>query len=169
MIGAPRPLLAALALALALGGCGSDAEKKASSAPVGPSTSAPTQAPARTESTQAQPPAQTEPRPTTSTGATTEPGAGDERPISTPVMVTGRGGRVRPKLVQVPAFIAVRITLRSSDQLTYQLDVEGKTIGVDVEKREASLMLGGLRPGKSYVARGPNGMVVISASGEPGP
>lgn len=154
------------AIAIMLSSCGADEEKKASTGPVSPSPSASTP-PVSTPSATA--PAATATPPPAATATRKEPDAGDEEPISTPVMLTGRGAKISPRLVEVPAFIGVRVTLRSSDQLTYQLDFGTKTIGVDVEKRENSVVLSGLRAGRRYVGNGPNGRVVISATGEPGP
>ncbi len=95
-------------------------------------------------------------------------GAGDEQPASSQALFTGRGGRVQPRLVQVPPFIAVRVELRSADGRAYRLRFGGRSIAVGADRRSASSTFDGLRPGRRLVdtraAR-----VTIEASAEPGP
>jgi hypothetical protein len=98
-------------------------------------------------------------------GESGEGGAGDEEPIRSEAAITGRGGRLSPRRVSVPAFIAVRLTLRSGD------GVAGRTLRAS-SGHPGSVTLDGLTPGRSYVARGKRGTagsVVVSASAEPGP
>ncbi len=42
-------------------------------------------------------------------------GAGDEEPARTLALFTGEGGRITPRTVRVPAFISIRVELRSED------------------------------------------------------
>jgi len=94
-------------------------------------------------------------------------GAGDEEAARAPAMFTGRGGRVRPRVVRVPPFLAIRAELRSADGRDYQI-----FFGKKVLRSGKALTLDGLRPGtelRGLVANGGNSVVVIEATAEPGP
>jgi len=118
---------------------------------------------------------QTEPRTQTQTQPSSpedQPGgAGDEEPIRTEALVTGRGGRISPRLVRVPPFIAVRLELRSGDGRSYGLRVAGRRLRVGPERRRDSALLEGLGHGERYLARpiGAGNAVRIEATAEPGP
>jgi len=125
-------------------------------------------------------PAQTAPKkkkpaPTqTSTSPEQQPGgAGDETPIATQALFTGKGGKVSPSRVRVPPFIAVKIVLRAADEKGYTLLVGGKEVAVGEGRTEATLRLDGLRPGAKYVLHNQFGnkpkTLVIVANAEPGP
>src|SRR2546425_9731194 len=93
-------------------GCDGDHASSTPSTPEKPAQTAPA-------------PTQTAPPPSTHT-QTTSPenqpgGAGDEEPIRTQALVTGRGGRISPRVVRVPPLIAVRLELRSGDGRSYGL------------------------------------------------
>ncbi len=176
--------LAALGLALTLGACGDD-EGRVSQEPAGTETSqgtstAPTPsetAPAETETA----PTVTETRPGGAgagssdgrSGGVSAPedrpgGAGDEIPASTLALFTGRAGRISPRIVRVPPFIAVRVELRSGDGATYELSGAGKRLRAAGGSAKP-VVLDGLRPGKRLSLTGTGGGVVIEASAEPGP
>jgi len=99
-------------------------------------------------------------------------GAGDEEPARSPAQLTGRAGRITPRVVRVPPFIAIRVELRSADGRTYQLRLGGRTLRADRDVAAATTDVAGLRPGRRLVARplgrGAN-TVIIEASAEPGP
>ena len=95
-------------------------------------------------------------------------GAGDEQPASSQALFTGKGGAVRPRVVRVPPFIAVRVELRSADGRAYRLRFGRRSIAVGRGRRSASSSFDGLRPGTRLVGTGA-GRVVIEASAEPGP
>ena len=57
-------------------------------------------------------------------------GAGDEIPARSQALISGRGGRLSPRLVRVPPFISVRVELRSTDGARYSLRGGGKTLTV---------------------------------------
>ena len=121
-------------------------------------------------------PTQTAPPTQTQTTQTTSPedepgGAGDEEPIRTEALVTGRGGRISPRSVRVPPFIAVRLELRSGDGRSYGLRVAGRQLRVGPERSRDSVLLEGLGHGERYVARpiGAGNRVTIEATAEPGP
>ena len=98
-------------------------------------------------------------------------GAGDEEPARTEAMLTGRGGRITPRLVRVPPFLAVRVTLRSADGEPYALRIAGRVLRAGGALASASAELDGLRPGKAYVGTEvETGVTVrVEASAEPGP
>ncbi len=172
----PRAPLVALALGVVLAGCGGDDEEESagpalSTPTVSPSTPTVTQPPGETTTGDEAEPAQTETEPEAQTStAPPEDEGGDEEPIRTDAALEGSGGKIRPRTVQVPAFIAVRVTLRSTDGRPYALRVGGKLLAVDVEKPRASALLPGIRPGRTYPVRAlQGGAVKISATAEPGP
>ena len=94
---------------------------------------------------------------------------GDEEPIRSEAVFTGRGGKLTPSRVRVPAFIAIRVILRSGDGGSYSLQIEGNRLSVGSGQQTDELKLPGLLPQKSYRGTGPQGDVRIEASAEPGP
>lgn len=98
-------------------------------------------------------------------------GAGDEEPARTLALFTGRAGRISPRLVRVPAFISVRIELRSADGAAYALRFGNKTIAAGDKLQSASTTIDGLRPGQAITGRptAAGNPVRISATAEPGP
>lgn len=97
-------------------------------------------------------------------------GAGDEEAARAPAMFTGRGGRITPRVVRVPPFLAIAIELRSADGREYALRFDGFTVRADKLGRSAPER-SGLRPGERLVGKPVGGgpSVVIEASAEPGP
>lgn len=173
------PVVAALAAATALAGAGCGGDDEAGTTGGGGAGVASTGATSGTApSTDA--PTQPEPgggrRGETERARTPESqvdgGPGDEIPASGPADFTGRGGRVGPRVVRVPPFLGIGVTLRSADGRAYGLRVAGRTLRVGGSKRTASVRLEGLRPGRSYAGAataGNEGKVRIVASAEPGP
>ena len=86
-------------------------------------------------------------------------------------MFTARAGRITPRLVRVPPFIAVRAELRSADGRAYALTFGNRTIRVGAQISSASTVLDGLRPGRAHTGTpgGSGNRVRIEASAEPGP
>ena len=172
--------VALLAVALGLSACGSDDEEPETQA-----TSPPTQEETATEEetfTEPEPqpePTETEPAgdtETSQTGETTSPedqqgGAGDEEPARTLALFTASNGRIKPRVIRVPAFISVRVELRARDGNSYALSFPGRTIEVSDALGSVSFTLDGLRPGEVVVGRvrGASGRVRIEATAEPGP
>jgi hypothetical protein len=107
---------------------------------------------------------------TTSTSkSTAEQQSGDETPISTQALFTGRGGRITPGRIRVPPFIAVTVVLQSADGRTYAIEVNGHGMATNGRAR---LKLSGLRAGDRYVVTNKSGTparLIIEASAEPGP
>jgi hypothetical protein len=101
---------------------------------------------------------------TTTTSA--EQQSGDETPISTQALFTGRGGVITPRRIRVPPFIAVTVVLQSADGKQYSLSVKGRMLQTT---SKASLRLSGLRAGSKYVLTTAAGSLTIVANAEPGP
>jgi hypothetical protein len=166
--------LSCVALLSAAAGCGGDDEEEGTGARTGPDRS--TQTTGRTETETET--AATEPVPE-ETGETQgalpedQPGgAGDEEPIRSQALFRGRAGRVRPRLVRVPAFIAIRVELRSADGRGYALRFGRRILRADGEVSSVSARFDGLRPGKSLIGEpvgGAGSRVRVEASAEPGP
>ena len=159
--------------AVALAGCGGEEGRvRQDTVDTGatPAATAPAAtSPARTAPTREETVTVPEDDVTTSPSPEDRPGgAGDEQPASSQALFTGRAGSVRPRLVQVPPFIAIRAELRSADGRSYRLRFGGRSIAVDGARRSASTTFDGLRPGRRLVGTGA-GRVVIEASAEPGP
>ena len=95
---------------------------------------------------------------------------GDEEPIRSEAVFTGNGGRLTPREIRVPAFIAIRVILRASDGGSYTLKIGGETLsigggGTGLDEVD----LDGITPNKSYKGTSPQGNVRVVASAEPGP
>ncbi len=166
----PLRSLCAVALigaALALGACGDDDEGRVEQETAATSTSTSTTptdtAPAQTEEETT--PQETEPEDSgsggtggASPGEEQEGGAGDEVAASSQALITGRGGKLSPRLVRVPPFIAIRVELRSADGGSYKLsggrqDRE-RRCATSPRHRPPSTVCG---PGKRLVLHGPLG------------
>lgn len=166
-------------LALSAVGCGADEESKRpkESPPRGEATgSGPTRPPPTATAPSATAPpgdAEAPPRGAERRGENPESlsgGVGDEGAVRAPAMFTGRGGRITPRVVRVPPFLAIAIALRSADGREYTLRFEGFTVGSDKLGRSRP-EISGLRPGERVVGKPVGGgpPVVIEASAEPGP
>ena len=185
------PTLAAVlaaALLLAPAGCGGDDEEPATEAQP-PPTAEP--APTATEETEA---ATEEAEPETEASPEDQPGgagdeepaepaeppaspedqpggAGDEEPARALALLTGENGRITPRRVRVPAYIGIRVELRSEDGREYGLTFDGETIRVSGGLASVSTTIDGLRPGEAVTGTptGPGNRVRIEATAEPGP
>jgi hypothetical protein len=176
-------VIAALSLALSVGACGDDddepetvatapapaetATTETEEAPTEPETEAETETESETE-TEAETETEIEPE----TSPEEQPGgAGDEEPARSLALFTGENGRVRPRVVRVPAFISIRVELRAKDGNPYGLRIDGRSLSVSGGLSSVSSTLDGLRPGDAYVGTltGAPGRVRIEATAEPGP
>jgi hypothetical protein len=170
-------LLAAALLALALAGCGGDdeAEPRASTEPP-PASTAETATEPETEPAPAPDP-ETETLPDDGDGTGTGSpesgtgGAGDEEPARTLALFTGANGRITPRVIRVPAFISIRVELRSADGERYTLTFGDKALQVTDELVSVSSSFDGLRPGAALVGKagGTGAKVRVEATAEPGP
>jgi hypothetical protein len=93
---------------------------------------------------------------------------GDEEAIRSEAVFTGRNGRLTPREIRVPAFIAIRVILRSADDGAYSLTVSGTRLSIEGNGTD-ELELDGLLPDESYKGKSPQGNVRVVASAEPGP
>jgi hypothetical protein len=165
------------AVTLALAGCGGDDEEdRATTATGGATATVET-----TETTEATaPPVETTTDELGTATPDTEPatspedapgGAGDEEPAATQALFTAEGGRITPRVVRVPAFIAVRAVLRSADGREYALRFGDETLRAGGRLESVSTLLDGLRPGDAIVGVpvGAGNRVRIEATAEPGP
>jgi hypothetical protein len=163
-------LVAAL---LAISACGGDDDDSTTPAATAPAETATTESTPRTETEQeAEEPAETDAETEPSEAPEDMPGgAGDEEPARTLALLTARGGRITPRVVRVPAFIAVKVELRSADGQTYALRFGDTTITAGDELSSVSTTIDGLRPGEAITGKpaGPGNPVRIEATAEPGP
>jgi hypothetical protein len=172
----------AMGLMLALGGCGGDDEEApattATEVTPAPTAEAPTAAPTEitTAPTETEGPEEPEPSETSPETVPTSPedqpgGAGDEIPAETLAQFTAENGRIRPRVIRVPAFISIRVELRSADGREYGLTFEGETIRVGGGLGSVSTRIDGLRQGEAVagVPTGAGNRVRIEATAEPGP
>jgi hypothetical protein len=173
-----------LALLLALAGCGGDDEEPAATTEAQPPPTAepaPTETQAETEpeAEEAEAEAETESEPTEPAEPAEPPaspedqpgGAGDEEPARSLALLTGENGRITPRTVRVPAYIGIRVELRSEDGREYGLTFDGETIRVSRGLASVSTTIDGLRPGEAVTGTptGPGNRVRIEATAEPGP
>ena len=124
--------------------------------------------PAETEAETETTPVETEPAP----APEDEPGgAGDEEPARSLAMFTGRGGQITPRTIRVPAFLSIRVELRSGDGRDYGLRIGGEALNVTGVLGSVSTTFDGLRPGQVLVGTpiGPGNRVRVAATAEPGP
>jgi hypothetical protein len=183
MIGNARRCFSLLALVGALSlaglGCGGDDEETDTAAQT---DTAPAETRSEETVSETEPEAETEPEPaeTETTPVETEPapapedepgGAGDEEPARTLAMFTGRGGSIKPPTIRVPAFLSIRVELRSADGRDYGLRIGGETLKVTGVLGSVSTTFDGLRPGQVLVGTpiGAGNRVRVAATAEPGP
>jgi hypothetical protein len=162
--------LVAIAL-LVLAGCGGDDEPTPPATQQG-SVSEETTAPSETETTAPDPETETLPNDGdgTGTGESGTGGAGDEEPAQTLALFTGRNGEITPRTIRVPAFISIRVEVRSADGADYVLTIGDKTIKAGGALSAASTRFDGLRPGGKLVGKASTGTeVTVEATAEPGP
>jgi hypothetical protein len=174
------PAALAAALVLALAGCGGDDEQSAATTeaqrpptaePAPTATKETEAATAETEAEEPDPePEPAEPEPPVS--PEDQPGgAGDEEPARSLALFTGEGGRITPRTIRVPAFISIRVEVRSEDGREYGLRFGSDTIRVSGGLSSASTTIDGLRPTEAIAGTptGPGNPVRIEATAEPGP
>jgi hypothetical protein len=70
----------------------------------------------------------------------------------------------------VPAFISIRVQLRSADGADYTLRFGGRIMKVGDALSSIGVRFDGLRPGAKLVGKAsPGGEVTVAATAEPGP
>jgi hypothetical protein len=162
-------LLALVALAFA--GCGGDDEPSATTEQQGTASEA-TTATTETQTTDVHPETETLPNngDGTGTGENGPGGAGDEVPAETLALFTGKNGAITPRTIRVPAFISIRVQLRSGDGANYALTFDGRTMKVGEALSSLGVRFDGLRPGPQLVGKASTGgEVTVEATAEPGP
>ena len=182
-----RLAAAAVVVLLALAGCGGDDEEPAATTEATPPPTAepaPTETEGETEAEaeetepapEPEPEPEQEPKPTEPAEPPASPedqpgGAGDEEPARALALLTGESGRITPRRVRVPAYISIRVELRSEDGQEYGLRFGGDTLRVSGGLSSVSTTIDGLRPGEAVVGTptGPGNRVRIEATAEPGP
>jgi hypothetical protein len=143
--------------------CGGDDEDAEQPAETTPTTSVPepvTTPPPETPETTKEPDRDTVPP---------EEQQGDEEEIRSEAVFTGKGGKLTPREIRVPAFIAIRVILRGADDRGYSLQIGGTLLAIGQDRAVDELELDGLLPNKSYKGESPEGNVRVVASAEPGP
>ena len=168
-------VFAVVALVFAVAGCGGDDEDKPSAGATTTEQTVEQTTDSETTTTEVDPETETLPNDGDGNGVGTgeeqQGGAGDETPAETLALFTGENAKITPAVVRVPAFIAVRVELRSGDGASYTLTFGDKKIEVPGELSSASTTIDGLRPGEKLVGTpsGASGKVRIEATAEPGP
>jgi hypothetical protein len=160
-----RALVAVLAVAGALAGCGDDEPT---------ATSSPTPAPTAAATERATP--TTTPTETPSPTATEQPGpeeqeggAGDEEEVRVPVRFTVGDDGIEPPEIGVPGFLALELIIRNdtSRPIVARLeDTEPLTVNPGETTRAR---LEGRRPGRYPIDFGAAGDAVLVTGVEPGP
>ena len=171
-----RAAVVPLLLAALVGvGCGEDDEKPAATTGSGEPPTRTVTAPVQTTTTpERERTSTTPPKLETKGGGPASPedqpgGAGDEEPVRSEVVLTGRGGRIGPLLVKVPPFVSIRVVLRSADGKPYVMRFGPRVVRVGLKGSSSSATFDGLRPGRRLAGIAPAGRVIIEASAEPGP
>lgn len=169
-----RVALASAICALALGACGGDDEDGETEGAATTTAPVETDSPTITSRTVETAPESTTPTATVPReGESPEDqpgGAGDEEAARSEANFTGSGGQIRPRVVLVPPFIAIRVELRSADGGSYSLQADGgRRLAANGRVASVSTTFDGLRPGRRIVLRGTGGRVIVEASAEPGP
>jgi hypothetical protein len=160
-----RALLAVLALAGVLAGCGDDEPATTSEptpAPTAAATGTPTPTPTATETPS--PTATEQPSPEDQEG-----GAGDEEEARVPVRFTVRDGGVEPPQVRVPGFLALELIIlnETSQPVVARLDgMHPLTVNPGETTRAR---IEGRRPGRYPIDFGAAGEALLVTGVEPGP
>jgi hypothetical protein len=158
-----RALLAVLAVAGVLAGCGDD-EPATTSEPTPAPTAAATETPTATATETPAPTATEQPAPEDQEG-----GAGDEEEIRVPVRFTVRDGGIEPPKVGVPGFLAIELVISNETSQPVVARLEG-TEPLTVNPGETTrARIEGRRPGRYPIDFGDAGEAVLVTGVEPGP
>jgi hypothetical protein len=166
-------LLLGIGLLMAFSACGGDDEEPASTVTT-PTDTGPRAVELTKTETKAESPKKTKTENGTEGAPSPEDqpgGAGDEEPARTLALFTAQNGRIRPRVVRVPAFISIQVELRSKDGREYGLRIGNSVLNVSRGLSSRSISIDGLRPGKAIVGTptGAGNKVRIEATAEPGP
>ena len=153
-------------------GCGGDDEDEptpAATVPTQPTPAPVTTPPPETTPADKKPERDPDAEPRT---VPTEEQQGDEEPIRSEAVFTGTNGKLAPRVVRVPPFIAIRVILRGTDagrEQGYALAIGGQRLAIGHARAVHEANLPGLLPNRSYSGRSAQGNVRIEATAEPGP
>ena len=162
-------LIAAPLACLGLAACGGE-DEPASTPTIrseSPSLASPT--PAATPTAPSTPPTATAPSAPTAPPDATGPeagegGGGDEEAARTPVRVMIDGEGITPPRTEVPAFLALRITVRNDLPRAVTMALRGGHQGEEIPAGdEASFDVGGLQPGEYPLDAGAAGRATVVA------
>lgn len=155
-----RSVLAVIACAVPLGGCGDEADPVArSTVPVATATATATAEPTPTAR-----PAETPTATATATAtADATPEAGDERGNRVPLVITLAAEDVLPSRLMVPAFLGLHLVVRNESGRERVLRLDDKVILESLPGDRQSINVEGLRPGDHVLDAGESGRAVIVA------
>jgi len=161
-----RALVAVLAVAAVLAGCGEDEPTTAGSSPTPAPTAAATETPTPTP----------EPADTPTPTATEQPapeeqegGAGDEEEARVPMRFTVRDGGVDPPRVSVPGFLALELVIENETAEPVVARLEGAEPLTANPGETTRMRLDGRRPGRYAIDFGAAGRAMLVTGVEPGP
>jgi len=163
-------------LVLGLAGCGGDEDGSTTPGKAPPQATAPGAKPPPPDAATAEPedgPGTSKPDGGPPPGPEEQPGgAGDEEPIRVPATYRVRAGRLSPPSITVPAFLAVRVEVASTDGRRHTVVLEAgerRVLRVPAGGRD-SVLLDGLKPGRYRLELdGGRDSAALVAGGEPGP
>jgi hypothetical protein len=158
-----RALVALLAVAGVIAGCGDD-EPTTSSEPTPAPTAAATDTPTPTPTDTPTPTATEQPPPEEQEG-----GAGDEEEARVPVRFTVRDGGVEPPKVGVPGFLALELIVTNETSEPVVANLEGVEPLTASPGETARMRIEGRRPGRYPIDFGDAGQALLVTGVEPGP
>ena len=167
-----RAVIAALAVAAALAGCGGGGEEQ-TAAPATPSpapsaaTEAPTETPTATAS--ATPEGTTQPLP--SVAPEDQPGGqGDEAAIRVPAEFTiAEGGAMTPQQVAIPAFFTIELIVHNKTSKRVEVRWVGEKVMAVEPGGTGDVEVKGRKKGTWLVDAGTAGQAVVVTGAKPGP
>ncbi len=166
-----RLAIAAVVVAAVLAGCGGDDESASSptTRTESPPLPTPTATPSPTPPT-ATAPSAPQPPADAMKGEDQPGGAGDEEEARVPVRLVVDGEGITPPSVAIPAFIALRLTVRNDLPRPVRIRVRAAEVAFSVPARgRRTVEASGLRPGRYAVDAGAAGRAVLVSGAEAGP
>jgi hypothetical protein len=158
-----RAVLAVLAVAAVLAGCGDD-DTVSSSSPTPAPTAAATETPTPTPTETPTPTATEQPAPEEQEG-----GAGDEEEARVPIVFRVSDDGVLPVRAEVPAFLALELIVENTTSEPVVARLEGAEPLTAAPGERASVRLEGRRAGRYRVDFGDGREALVVTGVEPGP
>ncbi len=158
------------ALALLAAGCGGDSNDRGALAPTATTPAVTTTEPLATAPSATQPPPDAT-NPSGSKGPTTSSSNGGSEPVRIDATFTLRGGRLSPRTVSTPSFLAVSLSVRNGDRTAHSILVRADrdyrlAVG---PLRRAARQIPGQRAGTYPVLVDGRRRGALIFGGEPGP